>query len=124
MSAKKKPSMDVIANELEGASAFFKSASPIQKETRTDESHEAYESQASHEAREAYEPQASHEASPTRKVRKVIRRPFVVYEDQLIRLREIKARSVLDGKPLEIQDMVQEALEHFIKRYDAKHPKR
>jgi hypothetical protein len=124
MSAKKKPSMENIANELAGASAFFKTSPAQEQNTRKHEAYEVYEAHASREALEAREASAPQEAQPTRKTRNTIRRPFVVYEDQLIRLREIKARSVLEGKPLEIQDIVQEAIESFIKKYDAKHPKR
>lgn len=110
----KKLNEETIFNELKQGSSFFRSpehVSPpssqiIEKQNQTNNIRTEHPSVLPDER-----------TSVRKTVRRTVRHPFEIYEDQLDELRRLKAMLVLDGFPsVSMSEMVREALDSFIEK--------
>ncbi len=110
--SKQRPDPDKIANELRGASSFFKRAdAPAPQEPAPSE-----EIVSSPPVQPA---PASEPAPPVRPVRpqrrQMIRHPFELYMDQLDRLRDLAQVKRQRGENDSMSKMVRDAIDRYLK---------
>lgn len=124
---KQRPDPDKMANELAGASAFFRSAGPATPERdRADEPSispgQHVDSRADNrsvpqptETRSSLPQQESEPVRPVRPVRRImIRHPFELYADQLERLRERADLQKRQGEAGSMSKMVRDAIDRLL----------
>lgn len=110
----KKLNEETIFNELKQGSSFFRSS-----ETTSPQTSQSVEvGNQTNNNRTEYPSVLPDERTSVRKaIRRTVRHPFEIYEDQLDDLRRLKAMLVLDGAPsVSMSEMVREALDNFIKK--------
>lgn len=110
----KKLNEETIFNELKQGSSFFRSPEPISPQT----SQVVETNNQINKNRTEYPSVLPDDRTVVRKsIRRTVRHPFEIYEDQLDDLRRLKAMLVLDGAPsVSMSEMVREALDNFIKK--------
>jgi len=116
-----------ISNELREGSLFFRRSKPVEQtpsntgenNTRTNDTYDTSVSNVT------YDTKVTDDTSVTEqpKRREIERRPLEIYKDQHKMLQNLKARSVLDGSPKTIGDLVREALDDYFAKRGLPNPK-
>ncbi len=117
MSSKHKPSMNTIANELQGASVFFQKPTstsgsvphPLPEQTQSTSGEHPHTRTDEH--MNARTPEQANTRTGERPIK---RQSYNVYQDQHQALTRIEAKSRLSGKPITISDMVRKAIEDYL----------
>lgn len=117
--SKQRPTSDRIANELAGASAFFKPSAPLPEPSIEPVPRVNPESNLEPKpaARAARTPETDTRTprTPGRPARRqMIRHPFELYMDQLDSLRELAESQRRRGEPASMSRMVREAIDHYL----------
>ena len=113
-----------ISNELREGSAFFrkpneKKPQSLKVEENNIRSDDTYVTHVTHDTNVTKVTDDTHDTYVTEKPvqRQIERRPLEIYIDQHKTLQTLKARSVLEGSPKTMGDLVREALdEYFVKK--------
>lgn len=115
--SKQRPNPDTLANELAGASAFFRQSPPNQSApTPAPVSPTPAVSQSSKSHSEA-EKEARTPRTPVRPDRRqMIRHAFEMYLDQLDALRTLADDQRRRGEPASMSRMVREAIDQYLDR--------
>jgi hypothetical protein len=108
---------DKIANELKGASSFFKPQQPAPEPARDAATPPAPEQEPRPQQRPASTPEAESRPGvrPVRPVRRqMIRHPFELYQDQVEALRQLAADERMRGGTGSMSAMVRKAIDRLI----------
>ncbi len=109
--SKQRPDPDKIANELRGASSFFKRPT----EPAAQEPPPPGEATTPVDAQPAPAPEPPRPVRPGRPLkRQMIRHPFELYMDQLDRLREVAEEQRQRGEAGSMSKMVRDAIDRYL----------
>jgi hypothetical protein len=120
--SKQRPNPDTMANELAGASAFFRQAptqTPAKAEPVTEPKPAPIETNPAVDHQKEYRPERHNaERTPRTPVRpdrrQMIRHAFELYLDQLDSLRDLADAQRRRGEPASMSRMVREALDRYL----------